>query len=87
LVRHCVTIKLDVHHSASIINQKQTPLFGVVKLFNAERFNLLTQNKLICHLLQQDGINHNNYALHSFKIGVTTAAAASDFLAWLVKSL
>jgi len=60
-------------------------------VFNAGRFNPLTQNKLnkvILHLLQQGGINQTNYALHSFRIGaVTTAAAAAGFPAWLIKTL
>jgi len=35
--------------------------------------------KVICHLLQQGGISQTNYALHSFRIGATTPAAATRF--------
>jgi len=58
--------------------------------FDAGTFNPLTQNKLnkiICHLLQQGGINQTNYASHSFRIDTATTAAAAGSLAWLIKTL
>ena len=59
-------------------------------VFCAGRFNPLTQqqlNKAIRHLLQKKGINQINYALHSFRIGAATTAAATGLPAWLIKTL
>ena len=60
-------------------------------VFNAGRFNPLTQKKIntvICHLLQQGGFNQGNYASHSFRIdATTTAAAAAGLPAWMIKAL
>ena len=59
-------------------------------VFNAGRFHPFTQKKLnevLRYLLQQGGINQDNYASHSFRIGVTTTAAATAIPTWLNKTL
>jgi len=38
-------------------------------------------------LLKQAGLNYSQYALHSFRIGAATTAAAAGLPAWLIKNL
>ena len=42
--------------------------------------------KLLCHLLQQKGVNQINYASHSFIIVAATTAAVAGLPAWLIKT-
>ena len=59
-------------------------------VFNAGRFHPFTQKKLnevLCYLLQQGGINQDNYASHSFRIGAAATAAAAGIPTWLIKTL
>ena len=58
--------------------------------FRAGRFHPLIQKKLsriLRNLLQQGGLNHVDYSLHSFRIGATTTAAAAGLPPWLIKAL
>ena len=43
--------------------------------------------RVIRQLLLQTGLNFTEYALHSFRIGATTTAAAAGLPVWMIKSL
>ena len=59
-------------------------------LFRYRSGKFLTKAELTSELralLSRAGLNSNNYAGHSFRIGAATSAAAKDIPAWLIKVL
>ena len=73
-------------HYANIISPRnqEDPLFSAGQFSPLMREHLTTA---IRRLLDQAGINSQMYAIHSFRIGAATTAAAAGLPAWLIKRL
>jgi len=79
--------KALIHYKTVVSNANTSP---DAFIFQAGRFNPLSRamiTSVIRQLLSNAGLNHMEFASHSFRIGAATTAAAAGLPAWMIKSL